>query len=41
VPVPGQAQGLGLFFTDFVRHGDDPKSPNIPDSRWPHVMWRT
>jgi glycosyltransferase involved in cell wall biosynthesis len=41
VPVPGKAQGLGLFVMGFVRHGDDPKSPNIPDSRRPHVMWRT
>ena len=41
VSVPGQAQGLGLFFMDFVRHGDDPKFPNIPDFCKPHVMWRT
>ena len=35
------SQGLGLIVMDFVRHGDDPKSPTIPDSRRPHVMWRT
>lgn len=41
VPFPGKARGLGLFSTDFARHGDAPTSPIMPDSRRPHVMWRT